>query len=40
MNARQAALNAICEVDEGINLKDALGKIFEKDELKEDDING
>ena len=37
MNARQAALNAICEVDEGINLKDALGKIFEKDELKEED---
>ncbi|MGB3341014.1 MAG: 16S rRNA (cytosine(967)-C(5))-methyltransferase RsmB [bacterium] len=37
MNARQAALDAICEVDEGINLKDALGKIFEKDELKEED---
>lgn len=37
MNARQAALNAICEVDEGINLKDALGKIFEKDELQEED---
>jgi 16S rRNA (cytosine967-C5)-methyltransferase len=37
MNARQAALNAICEVDEGINLKDALGKIFEKDELKDED---
>ncbi len=37
MNARQAALNAICEVDEGVNLKDALGKIFEKDELIEED---
>jgi len=37
MNARQAALNAICEVDEGVNLKDALGKIFEKDELQEDE---
>lgn len=37
MNARQAAIDAICEVDEGINLKDALGKIFEKDELKEED---
>jgi len=37
MNAREAALNALCEVDEGINLKDALGKIFEKDELTDDD---
>jgi len=37
MNARQAALNAICEVDEGVNLKDALGKIFEKDELQEEE---
>ncbi len=36
MNAREAALNALCEVDEGINLKDALGKIFEKDELSEE----
>ena len=37
MNAREASLNALCEVDEGINLKDALGKIFEKDELSDDD---
>jgi len=37
MTARIAALNALCEVDEGINLKDALGKIFEKDELCDDD---
>jgi 16S rRNA (cytosine967-C5)-methyltransferase len=36
MNAREAALNALCEVDEGINLKDALGKIFEKDELTDE----
>jgi 16S rRNA (cytosine967-C5)-methyltransferase len=37
MNAREASLNALCEVDEGINLKDALGKILEKDELNEED---
>jgi 16S rRNA (cytosine967-C5)-methyltransferase len=37
MNARQAALIALCEVDEGINLKDALGKLFEKQELSDDD---
>ncbi len=37
MNAREASLSALCEVDEGINLKDALGKIFEKDELTDDD---
>ena len=37
MTPREAALNALCEVDEGINLKDALGKIFERDDLKEDD---
>ncbi len=36
MNAREAALSALCEVDEGVNLKNALGKIFEKDELSED----
>ncbi len=36
MNAREAALNALCEVDEGINLKDALGKIFEEDDLAEE----
>ncbi|HEC79255.1 MAG TPA: 16S rRNA (cytosine(967)-C(5))-methyltransferase RsmB [candidate division WOR-3 bacterium] len=37
MNARMAALTALCEVDEGVNLKDALGKIFEEDKLTEDD---
>lgn len=37
MNAREASLSALCEVDEGINLKDALGKILEKDELNEED---
>ncbi|HEX7318931.1 MAG TPA: 16S rRNA (cytosine(967)-C(5))-methyltransferase RsmB [bacterium] len=37
MNAREVSLSALCEVDEGINLKDALGKIFEKDELTDDD---
>jgi 16S rRNA (cytosine967-C5)-methyltransferase len=37
MNAREASLTALCEVDEGINLKDALGKILEKDELNEED---
>lgn len=37
MNARKAALTALCEVDEGVNLKNALGKIFEKDELTEED---
>jgi 16S rRNA (cytosine967-C5)-methyltransferase len=37
MNARQAALIALCEVDEGINLKDALGRLFEKQELSDDD---
>ncbi len=37
MNAREACLSALCEVDEGTNLKVALGKIFEKDELSEDD---
>jgi 16S rRNA (cytosine967-C5)-methyltransferase len=37
MTPREAALNALREVDEGINLKDALGKIFERDELKEED---
>lgn len=37
MTAREASLTALCEVDEGINLKDALGKIFEKDELSDDD---
>lgn len=37
MNAREASLNALCEVDEGVNLKDALGKILEKDDLHEED---
>lgn len=37
MNAREASLSALCEVDDGINLKVALGKIFEKDELSDDD---
>jgi 16S rRNA (cytosine967-C5)-methyltransferase len=37
MNARIVALCALCEVDEGVNLKDAIGKIFEKDELRDDD---
>ena len=37
MTAREAALNALCEVEEGKNLKDALGAIFEKDELKDED---
>ncbi len=36
MNAREASLIALCELDEGTNLKDALGKIFEKDELSEE----
>ncbi len=39
MNAHEAALNALCEVDEGKNLKNALSKIFEKDDLKEEDRN-
>ncbi|MGQ9464824.1 MAG: 16S rRNA (cytosine(967)-C(5))-methyltransferase RsmB [bacterium] len=37
MNAREASLNALCEVDGGTNLKVALGKIFEKDELSDED---
>ncbi len=37
MNAREAALNALCEVDEGMNLKDALGAIFEKDDLPDEE---
>ncbi len=36
MNAREAAISALCEVEAGINLKDALGKIFEKDDLPEE----
>ncbi len=37
MNAREAALNALCEVDQGTNLKVALGLIFERDELTDED---
>ena len=37
MNAREAALYALSEVDEGKNLKDALAKIFEKNELTDED---
>ncbi len=37
MNAREAALQALCEVDQGTNLKLALGVIFERDELSEED---
>lgn len=37
MNARVAVLAALCQVDEGVNLKNALGEIFEKDELRDDD---
>ncbi len=37
MSAREAALKALCDVDEGMNLKEALGKIFEKDDLPEEE---
>lgn len=37
MNARSAALKALCDVDEGMNLKEALGKIFEKDDLPDEE---
>lgn len=37
MNARNAALKALCDVDEGMNLKEALGKIFEKDDLPDEE---
>lgn len=37
MTARQAALIALCEVDEGANLKDALGRLFEKQDLSDED---
>jgi 16S rRNA (cytosine967-C5)-methyltransferase len=37
MTAREAALVALCQVEEGKNLKDALAAIFEKDELKDED---
>ncbi len=37
MTAREAALSALCEVEEGKNIKDALAAIFEKNELKDED---
>lgn len=37
MTAREAALNALCEVEEGKNVKDALAVIFEKKEMKDED---
>jgi len=37
MNAREAALNALCEVEEGKNLKDAIARIFENNELNDED---
>jgi 16S rRNA (cytosine967-C5)-methyltransferase len=37
MNAREATLQALCKVDEGKNLKEALAHIFEKDELIDND---
>jgi 16S rRNA (cytosine967-C5)-methyltransferase len=37
MTAREAALNALCEVEEGKNVKEALATIFEQNELKDED---
>ncbi len=37
MTAREAAISALCEVDEGKNLKDALAAIYEKNEMKDED---
>ncbi len=37
MTAREAALNALCEVEEGKNVKDALAAIFEHEEMKDED---
>ncbi len=37
MTAREAALNALCEVEEGKNVKDALASIFENNEMKDED---
>jgi 16S rRNA (cytosine967-C5)-methyltransferase len=37
MNARETALHALCEVEEGKNLKDALAKIFENEEIIDED---
>ena len=37
MTAREAAVQALCEVEEGKNVKDALASIFETNELKDED---
>jgi 16S rRNA (cytosine967-C5)-methyltransferase len=37
MTAREAAIGALCEVDEGKNLKEALAAIYEKNEMKDED---
>lgn len=37
MTAREAALNALCEVEDGKNVKDALAVIFEQEEMKDED---
>lgn len=37
MTAREATLQALCKVDEGKNLKEALAYIFDKDELIDND---
>ena len=37
MTAREAALSALCEVEEGKNVKDALAAIFEHHEMKDED---
>lgn len=37
MTAREAALNALCEVEDGKNVKDALAVIFEQAEMKDED---
>jgi 16S rRNA (cytosine967-C5)-methyltransferase len=37
MTAREAAVEALCEVEEGKNLKDALAAIYEKNEMKDED---
>jgi hypothetical protein len=37
MTAREAAVHALCAVEEGKNLKDALAAIYEKNELTDED---
>jgi 16S rRNA (cytosine967-C5)-methyltransferase len=37
MTAREAAVQALCEVEEGRNVKEALAAIFETNELKDED---